>query len=84
MVVLGWAFVLSFARPHGIVRKPDFFVEAVHVELSNEGCVVIMLEELGDQLPCEFVLVNDDERITLVRPPNEIRVSVFVEETIEL
>ena len=49
-------------------------MEAVHVELSNEGGVIVVFEQLGNQCSGEFVLVEDDERVSFVGPSDKIGV----------
>lgn len=56
-------------------------MKAIHVELSDEGGIVLVLKEFRYQGPREFILVYNDERVTLVRPANEFGISILVEET---
>jgi hypothetical protein len=39
-------------------------VEAIHVQLPDEGGVIVVLEEFGNQRLGKLVLVEDNERIT--------------------
>ncbi len=41
-------------------------MKAIHVELSDEGRIVLVLEEFRYQGPSELVLIYDDERVALI------------------
>ena len=77
--VLAWALILSFAGSHGIVGEADLFVEPVHIELSDKGSIVVVFEQLRNQCLCELILIEDDERVAVVSPANEVSVFAVVE-----
>lgn len=55
-------------------------MKAVHVELPNEGSVVVVFEKVRYQLLGEFVLVKNNEGVALFGPPDQVRVLVVVQE----
>lgn len=57
-------------------------METVHVQLANEGRIVVVLEQLGDERFREFILVEDDERITIVGPADEISIPAIFEKAV--
>ena len=77
--VLAWTLVLSFAGSHGIVGEADLFVEPVHIELSDKGSIVVVFEQLRNQCLCELILIEDDERVAVGSPANEVSVLAIVE-----
>lgn len=46
------------------------FMESIKIELSNEGCKVVMIEVLGKELPDQFRLVKDGKTLPCVAPPD--------------
>jgi hypothetical protein len=48
------------------------FVKIVHVQLPNEGRVVIVFEVFGEHFFLQFSLVNDHEGVALWRPANDV------------
>lgn len=72
--VLARAFVLAFARAHGVVRQPHALVEAIHVQLSHKGSIIVMFEKLRDQGLGKLVLVQHDKRISFLGPANQVLV----------
>lgn len=56
-------------------------MEAVHVQLSDKGGIIVMLEKFGDKLLRKFVFIFHDERIAIIRPPDEVGVLPIIQET---
>jgi len=50
-------------------------MEAIHVELANEGSIVIMLEKLWNELVGKTVFVEDDERVAIIGPADKVCIS---------
>ena len=48
IVVFTGAFILPFASLHRVVGKPNPLVETVHIQLSDEGSIIVMLEQFRD------------------------------------
>lgn len=59
-------------------------MEPIHIELSNEGGIVVVLEQLGDQGLREFILIQYDEAIALLRPSDQVLVLSFFEEAAKI
>lgn len=57
-------------------------MESIHIQLSHEGSVVVVFEQLRDQRAREFIFVDYDERVAVVGPSNEILVLVVVEKAV--
>lgn len=47
-------------------------MEAIHVELSDKGAKVGVLEEAREELPADSVRREDDERVASVGPVDEV------------
>ena len=63
IVVFAGTFVLPFASLHRVVRESNPLVETVHIQLSDEGCIIVVLEQLRDQGLSKLILVQDNKRI---------------------
>ncbi len=50
-------------------------MKAVHVELTDEGGIVVVFEQLRDKGFGEFIFVKDDERVAIIRPTDQVGVS---------
>jgi hypothetical protein len=57
-------------------------MEAVHVQLPDKGCVVVMLEEFWDQTSGKLVFIQDNEGIAIVGPSDQLCVFRFIKETV--
>jgi len=54
-----------------------YFLEVIHVQLSDEGCEFVMLEILRQDFIGEFNDILDFKRFTIVRPRYEFKV-IFI------
>lgn len=56
-------------------------METVHIKLTNERGVVVVLEQFRNKCLCELIFVKNNERVAAVRPANEFGVLAIVKET---
>lgn len=56
-------------------------MKPIHVELAHEGCIVVVLEELGNQGLGEFILIQNNERIALLGPSDKVLVFPLLKKT---
>lgn len=50
------------------------FVKIIHVELSDEGRKLFMLEVFGQYFVFEKILIFDDEAVSIISPLNDMRI----------
>ena len=55
-------------------------METVHIQLPNEGSIVVVLEQLRYQGLGKLIFIKNNEGVTAIRPAYEVRVPRFVEE----